>query len=216
MNRRSRLHIDLLPLAAALISFSVSSSASFANEITPQEKYDRILLANPTPQITPATWKTMWPAINNSWSPLEAIVLITVEKGAIKSVTTKQSTGFKAADDEIADWIRTKWRFRPGTTRTITMPIYLNATRALLRGGETLTRPLTLTKRDLGKDVTISTERLLISIEVVQEQITKIRILKSTRDSKLDAAAVRWVRANWTSSSKNGISLIPIIFSRKE
>jgi hypothetical protein len=158
----------------------------------------------------------MRPALKDSWSPCEAKLLITVEKGAIKSVTTKQSTGFKAADDEIADWIRTKWRFRPGITRTINQSIYISAPRALLAGDRTLTGPLTLTKGDLGKDIAISTERLLIWTEIDQGRLTKIGVLKSTGDPKLDAAAVRWVKENWVFSSKNGIFEIPVIFSRKE
>jgi hypothetical protein len=212
MKRRVRPRIRLILLVAIVAALFCRASPSFAKEPTPQEKYDRVLFEHPMPQITPATWKIMWPALKDSWSPAEAKLLITVEKGTIKSVATKQSTGFKAADDEIADWIGTKWRFQPGTTRTINQSIYISAPMALLPGGRTLTRPLTLTKGELGKGVTISTERLLIRTDIDQGRITKISVLKSTGDRKLDAAAVRWVKENWALSSKSGIFETPVTF----
>jgi hypothetical protein len=216
MKRRVHPRIRLILLVAIVSTLFFKASPSFAKEPTPQEKYDRELLEHPVPVITPATWKTMWPSLKDSWSPSEVKLLITVEKGAIKSVAIKQSTGFKAADDEIADWIRTKWRFQPGTTRTINVPIYISATRALRPGGRILTRPLTLTKGDLGRGIAISTERLLIWTEIDRGRIAKIGVLKSTGDPKLDAAAIRWVKGNWVFSSKNGIFETPVIFSRKE
>jgi TonB family protein len=216
MKRRLRPRIRLLLLMAIVVALFFKTSPSFAKESTPQEQWDQIAFEHPMPRVTPATWKIMWPVLKDSWSPAEAKLLITVEKGTIKSVAIKQSTGFKAADDDIADWIRTKWHFRPGITRTIGQSIYISAPMAYLPGGRTLTRPLTLTKRDLGKDVTISTERLLIRTDIDQGRITKISVLKSTGDRELDAAAVRWVKENWALSSKSGVFETPVIFSRKE
>jgi hypothetical protein len=192
MKRRVHPRIRLILLVAIVSTLFFKASPSFAKEPTPQEKYDRELLEHPVPVITPATWKTMWPSLKDSWSPSEVKLLITVEKGAIKS------------------------RFQPGTTRTINVPIYISATRALRPGGRILTRPLTLTKGDLGRGIAISTERLLIWTEIDRGRIAKIGVLKSTGDPKLDAAAIRWVKGNWVFSSKNGIFETPVIFSRKE
>jgi hypothetical protein len=216
VKRRVRPCFCLILLLALVAFLAFKASPSFAKALTPEENYDRILLKHPVPQITQATWKIMQPTLRYSWSPVATKVLITVENGAIKSVVTKQSTGLKAADDDVADWVRTKWRFRPGITGTFNFPVYINSNAVLLRGGETLERPLTLTKGQLGKDVAISTERLVIRTDIDQGRITKIGVLKSTGDRKLDAAAVRWVKENLIFSSKNGVFLTPVIFSRKE
>jgi hypothetical protein len=125
MNWRPRLQTGLTSLAAAIISLFVIVPTSLAKELTPEEMLNQILLQHPLPRLGWFTWIIIEAQEKGSPPQLEAKLLITVEKGVTKSVAIRQSTGFKAADTDLARWIRAKWRFRPEITRNFTLPVYV-------------------------------------------------------------------------------------------
>ena len=125
MKRRVRLHLRLIPLAAALTFLFPKASPSFATESAAEEQYNQILLKHPQPRLHWATWRTIQAQQKGALSQLAAKLLITVDKGVTKSVAITQSTGFDAADADLVHWIETKWRFRPEITRRFTLPVYV-------------------------------------------------------------------------------------------
>jgi hypothetical protein len=107
-------------------------------------------------------------------------LLITVEKSVTRSVAIKQSTGFKAADTDIARWIQAKWRFRPEITRNFILPVYVIDDRKWPSGAGTIAEPLNLTKSDVGQSKTAKTRKLLLSIDIDHGRITDIRVIESS------------------------------------
>ena len=56
---------------------------------------------------------------------------------------------------------------------------------------------------------------LLLLLAVDHGQITKISILRSTGDSKLDAAAARWIKDNWVfNPDQSGLFNMPVVFDK--
>jgi hypothetical protein len=197
MNWRPCLQTGLTSLAAAIISLFVIVPASFAKELTPEEQLNLILLQHPLPRLSWVTWIRIEAQEKGSPPQLEAKLLITVEKGVTRSVAIKQSTGFKAADTDIARWIQAKWRFRPEITRNFILPVYVIDDRKWPSGKGTIAEPLNLTESDVGQSKTAKTRKLLLSIDIDHGRITNIRVIESSGDPKLDANTVRWMTTNW-------------------
>jgi hypothetical protein len=90
-----------------------------------KDKTDEFLLERPAISLNATTWRIIFTQEKASTTTLQSKVLISVVKGITKSVVVKESTGYKTADDEILNWIKTKWRFRSGVTDTFTLPVYI-------------------------------------------------------------------------------------------
>ena len=216
MNWRSRLYTRLISLAAALISLS-SSLPVFAEEPTGEDQYGRVLFAHPAPELSSETWKIIQTRQKGSIARLTGKLLITVEKGVTRSVTIEQSTGFKPADAEIVHWIQTKWQFRPEITHLYQLPVNVIPPKIIAAETRTIAKPLTLTKSEIAQGVTIKSQKMIISVEVDHGTITKIGVLRTTGDPKLDTAAIRWVKGNWIfKKDLSGRFQLPIEFAKKE
>ena len=213
MNWRSRL----ISLAAALIPLSSSLPVSFAEEPTGEDQYGRLLFEHPAPELSSETWKIIQTRQKGSITRLAGKLLIIVDKGVTRSVTVEQSTGFKPADDEIARWIQTKWQFRPEITHVYQLPVNVIPPKIITAGTRTIAKPLTLTKSEIAEGVTIKSQKMIISVEVDHGTITKIGVLRTTGDPKLDTAAIRWVKENWVfKKDLSGRFQLPIEFGKKE
>ena len=126
------------------------------------------------------------------------------------SFPIRVSTRFKAADDEIAAWIRARWQFRPNITHTFTLPVTV-----IVPATHEDKPPLKLSEADLARLKNGEKRELLLSLGVDHGQITKISILHSTGDSKLDAAAARWIKDNWVfNPAQSGLFNMPVVFSK--
>jgi len=197
MKRRVRLHVRLILLAAALTFLFPKASPSLATEPAAEEQYNQILLKHPPPHLSSATWKIVGAEEKRSPLPLEATLVIAVEKGVVKSLAIKHSTGFTAADLELVHWIQTKWRFRPEITRRFTLPVEIVDNKVLPAGNRYLAgRPPSLTKSEIAQGKRITTQKLVLSADVVHGQVINIRVLQSTGDPKMDAGGVRWATQN--------------------
>jgi hypothetical protein len=132
-------------------------------------------------------------------------------------VTIERSTGFKPADDEIVHWIQTKWQFRPEITHLYQLPVNVIPPKIITAGTRTIAKPLTLSKSEIAQGVTIKSQKMIISVEVDHGTITKIGVLRTTGDPRLDTAAIRWVKGNWIfKKDLSGRYQLPIEFARKE
>jgi hypothetical protein len=78
----------------------------------------------PRPQLSGSTWNRLRFDVPH-FTAVACITSISVEEGAVGSVTMSQSTGLKKADDEICDWIKRKWRFDPKVSGTYKVPLVL-------------------------------------------------------------------------------------------
>jgi hypothetical protein len=218
MKRRVRWHVRLIPLAAALTFLFPKASPSFATEPTAEGQYTQILLKHPQPHLSWATWKIVRAQEKAVASPLQARLLISVEKGVTKSVTIAHSTGFEAADLEVAHWVLTKWRFRPEITHSFVLPVYIIDDKVLPAGNRYLgARPPTLTKSEIAQGKKIKNQKLIISVDVVRGRVVNIGVLQSTGDPKLDADGVRWVTNNEVFAKyQTGHFQFPIFHNKKE
>jgi len=79
---------------------------------------------SPRPQLTGGTWNRLRFDVPPG-AAVACTTSISVEEGAVMSVTMSQSTGLKKADDEICDWIKRKWRFDPKLSGTLKQPLVL-------------------------------------------------------------------------------------------
>jgi hypothetical protein len=216
MNWRPCLQTDLTSLAAAIISLLVVVPASFAKEPVPAEEWNQFLLKHPQPHLSWATWKIVGAQEKATASPLQAELLILVEKGVIKSVAIEHSTGFEAADVEVAHWVLTKWRFRPEITHSFTLPVSIIDRRVLRPGDEITAKPITLSHSDIANGKKAKIQNLLLNVDVDHGKITNITVIESSGNPKIDAGAVRWVTKNWLfANNQTGRYRLPVTFSEK-
>ena len=113
---RRSLSILLLALAGSVI-------------LWPAEADIKKLLSSPRPHLTVNTWRKLEFNIP-AGKAVECTASIKVTSGAVVLVKMSQSTGLKAADDEICDWIKRQWRFNPELSGTFTMPLVLHPAEA--------------------------------------------------------------------------------------
>jgi hypothetical protein len=213
MNWRPRLQTGLISLAVALISFFTPVAASFAKGAP----FDQFLLKHPQPHLSWATWKIVAAQEKAVASPLQAELLILVEKGVTKSVAITHSTGFETADVEVAHWVLTKWRFRPEITHSFTLPVYIIDDRGLHSGDEITAKPISLSHSDIAHGKKAKIHNLLLNVDVDHGKMTNITVIESSGNPKIDAGAVRWVAKNWLfSNNQTGRYRLPVAFSEKE
>ncbi|MFY9986478.1 MAG: hypothetical protein WAK31_17070 [Chthoniobacterales bacterium] len=55
-----------------------------------------------------------------------------MKRGVVVSASMSQSSGLKAADDEIRNWVKQKWSFNPKDSGSFALPIVLHLDRALV------------------------------------------------------------------------------------
>jgi uncharacterized protein with FMN-binding domain len=169
----------------------LSTAITFGVE-TANDQFNTVLSDRPAPRLAPVTWKIIGAGRNQSQKRLSGKLSIQVQSGDIKAVAVLESTRFKAADDEIAAWIRARWQFRPNITHTFTLPV----TVVVPATQENKPAPK-LSEADLARLKNGEQRELFLSIAVDHGQITNISILHSTGDAKLDASAARWIKDNW-------------------
>jgi hypothetical protein len=94
-------------------------------------KADAATLSNsPRPERNGNTWRQLR-AIGHE-QPIPCKITIGVNRGAVVSASMSQSSGLKAADDEICNWVKRKWRFNPKASGSFALPIVLHPDRALV------------------------------------------------------------------------------------
>jgi hypothetical protein len=81
------------------------------------------------PQLTGNTWRKLR-FIIPAGKAVECTASISVKSGVVVLVTMSQSTGLKAADAEICDWIKRRWQFNPKLSGTFAMPLVLHPAEA--------------------------------------------------------------------------------------
>jgi hypothetical protein len=87
------------------------------------------LASSPRPQLTGNTWRKLSFNIP-AGKAVECTASISVKSGVVVLVTMSQSTGLKAADAEICDWIKRRWQFNPKLSGTFAMPLVLHPAEA--------------------------------------------------------------------------------------
>jgi hypothetical protein len=93
-------------------------------------KADIKKLANsPRPELTGITWRKLRFNIP-AGKAVECTTSISVKSGVVVLVRMSQSTGLKAADDEICDWIKRRWQFDPKLSGTFALPLVLHPAEA--------------------------------------------------------------------------------------
>jgi outer membrane biosynthesis protein TonB len=167
-----------------------------------------VLLDYPAPRLSLATYKIM--GAGRAQKSLTGKLSIQVKSGTIDTIKVLKSTGFKAADDEIAAWIRARWQFRPGITQTFILPVNVILPTANQDKSQPKLSPADLARLNNGE-----THELILSIQVDHGQITKVGVLHSTGDPRLDTAAARWIRDTWVfNPDESGSYNLPVVFSK--
>jgi hypothetical protein len=87
------------------------------------------LFDSPRPELNGNTWRQLR-AIGHG-HPIPCKIAIGVKRGVVVSASMSQSSGLKAADDEICNWVKQKWRFNPKDSGSFALPIVLHPDRAL-------------------------------------------------------------------------------------
>ena len=169
--------IGLLSLAA-LVSLLLSTSARTGAETSTDNRDTQWLLDNPTPRLSPATYHII--DAGRAQKSLTGKLSIQAKSGTIDAIKVLKSTGFKAADDEIAAWIRARWQFRPGITQTFTLPVTVILPTANKGRPSPKLNPADLARLKNGE-----TRELILSLQVDHGQITKVGVLHSTGNPKL-------------------------------
>jgi TonB family protein len=202
--------VDRIMMPLILAFFLVSATVGFAAEPAVKDRYSQVLLKHPTPRLAPSTWKIIEAGKNKSQKQLTGKLSIKVQSGIIKAIAVLESTGFTAADDQIAAWIRARWQFRPNITQSFSLPFTVIPPATL-----EAQPPPKLREVDLAGLKNGETRELILSMELDHGQITKVSILHSTGDPALDSAATRWINDNWVfDPDKTGSFQMPIVFSK--
>jgi hypothetical protein len=88
------------------------------------------LFNSPRPELNGNTWRQLR-AIGRG-QPIACKIAIGVNHGVVLSAAMSQSSGLKAADDEICNWVKQKWSFKPKDSGSFALPIVLHPHRALV------------------------------------------------------------------------------------
>ena len=209
--KSKHLVTEFLARAAIFVSLLVVVPLSFGKDPTAGYPYSLVLLEHPMPILSSNTWKAIRSHQTDFSEELEGKLRINVQDGVIKSVTISQTTGSKAADAEVINWIEKKWRFRSEITRRFVLPVILIAPRTSAKGVPLIPTPLILRKKDLNQLKTIRARRMMIRLEIDHGTITRIDVSESTGDPQLDAAAIRWVEKHWIcAKDQSGLFRLPV------
>ena len=95
----------------------------------PAKADEKRLFKAPRPELTAETWRRLTFNIPVG-KAVECRTAISVNGGAVVSVRMSQSTGLKAADEEICDWIKQRWQFNPKLSGSFEIPLVLHPNRA--------------------------------------------------------------------------------------
>jgi hypothetical protein len=88
------------------------------------------LLNSPRPELNGNTWRQLR-AIGHG-QPIPCKIAIGVKRGVVVSVSMSRSSGLKAADDEICNWVKQKWSFNPKESGGFALPIVLHPERGVV------------------------------------------------------------------------------------
>jgi hypothetical protein len=88
------------------------------------------LFNSPRPELNGNTWRQLR-AIGRG-QPIPCKIAIGVKRGVVVSASMSQSSGLKAADDGICNWVKQKWWFNPKDSGSFALPIVLHPDRALV------------------------------------------------------------------------------------
>jgi hypothetical protein len=162
--------LGFLPLAA-LTSLLLSTSVRIGAETSGDDRDSQVLLDDPAPRLSSATFKVI--GARPAQKSLRGKLSIQVKSGAIDAIKVLKNTGFKAADDEIAAWIRTRWQFRPNVNGTFTLPVNV-----ILTANKDRPQPK-LNRADLAGLKNGETHELILSVQVDHGQITGVSAVQN-------------------------------------
>jgi hypothetical protein len=111
------LSIFLLVLAASV-------------SLSPAKAETRKLLRSPRPELTSNTWSQL--RYIQAGQAVECKISMGVKRGEVLWTTMSKTTGLKAADDEICNWVKRTWRFSPDMSGTFSLPLVLHPRQALV------------------------------------------------------------------------------------
>ena len=85
---------------------------------------------SPRPELNGNTWIRLR-SIGHG-QPIPCKIAIAVKSGVVLSASMSQSSGLKAADDEICNWIKRKWSFNAKESGGFVRPSVLHPDRAVI------------------------------------------------------------------------------------